>query len=223
MSSEGPVTGPEQYRIHSMVREIATRTQRMKAPVHHRLVQRFAGGRIIVRRTRPVTVMRDVLVTFLPELKKATEDGRIVVKTMTGGSVDLDSLTVSAPVRKDSPLPKVVLDSAANDKTYKYGVGEKRPLFEGSGVPGDKPPALNVKLPLSSSDTPIHTSGSDPARARALAAQGGEKKDQKDEFGEEQLDEGNEDEEVTSPDALNPEGETVPGSKRGRNKKSRKE
>lgn len=217
MPSEG------QYRIHNMVREMATRGQRMKAPAHHRLVQRFGGGRIIVRRTRPVTVQKDTLLAHLSELKRASDEGRIVVKTMDGGSVDLNSFTVVAPVQKSSPPPKVVLDSAANDKTYAHGVGEKRPLFEGSGVPGDKPPSLNVKLPLSSSDIPIHTSGSDPARVRAMAAQGGKKEDDKDGFGEEQLDESNEDEEVTEPDALNPEGETVPGSKRGRNRKSRKE
>ena len=222
MASEEPVSGPDMYRVHNMVREISTRTQRMKASVHHRFVQRFGGGRITVRRTRPATVMKDVLLACLPELKKASEEGKIVVRTMTGGSVDLDSFTVVSPAQKSSPPPKVVLDSAANDKTYKHGVGEKRPLFEGSGVPGDKPPALNVKMPLSSSDTPIQSGGADPAKVRAIFAQGGKEGD-KDEFGEEQLDEDNADEEVTEPDALNPEGETVPGSKRGRNKKSRKE
>jgi hypothetical protein len=203
---------PELYKIQSLVREISTRNQRMKAAVHHRFVQRFGGGTITVRRTRPATVTKAALLTYLEEIKKAVSDGKVQVTTLTGGIVNLDTFEVTPVVQPSSPLPNPPPDSAANDKTYVGGVGEHKPLFGGEGgVPGGEAPPLTIKDGLMSNDTPIQTSG-DPAKARAAGLGGDE-------------DELDSDEEDTKPDVLEPthDGETAPGSKRGRDKKSKKE
>lgn len=227
-AAPAPKAKPELYKIHNMVREISTRTLRMKAPVHHRFVQRFGGGQITVRRTRPATVSKAVLLRHLLEIQKAVNEGRVVIKTMMGEVVDLDTFASKAAANTASPPPRPPLDSAANDKTFEYGVGEKKELFEGGGAPGDTPP-LNVQHPLSSDDTPIQTRGADPVRARAAAAQqpknddlllagiGGEKQDPDEGLGED---------DPTLPDAIpaqDGDSETNPGSKRARDKRAKKD
>lgn len=227
MASEEPVleqkaapkAKPELYKIHSLVRATETRNQRMKAAAHHRFVQRFGGGRITVRRARPATVTKALLMQYMAEIQKAVDEGKVVVKTMVGGVVDLKTFSTSPASAPSKPLPNPPLDSAAHDKTFEHGVGEKKELFEGGGVPGGAPPPLNVKPALMASDEkPIQTSG-DPAKARAEAAKAeeGGKKDNEEELG---------DDEPTKPDVLegqDPDDDTTPSGKRGKDKKSKKE
>jgi hypothetical protein len=245
MASEEPVQQKkkpqETFKVHSMVREIATRNHRMKAATHHRFVQRFGGGQITVRRARAATVTKAVLLRHLKELKKAEAEGKVVVKTMTGAVVNLETFDVTPPVDTASPPPNKPLDSAAKDKTFEYGVGEKRPLFGGEGgVPGGPPPALNVRQPLMNTDTPIKTAG-DPAKARAEVAAvviGAGTPDVKDtgkgastkpttgdDEGEEEMEDllGDLDDDVdTKPESTAPVGgDTEPASKRGRSKKDK--
>jgi len=164
MASEEPV-----YKIHSMVRKVATRTLRAKSPSRHRFVQRLAGGDITVRRARAATVTESKIRLHIKELRAAVREGRIVVKTPTHQVVDILSdefhLESSTPVA--SPAPKLQLDSAADDKTYEGGVGEDRPLFPG-GVPQSQvAPSPSVNKPLGGSDEAPVVGAGDPAKLRA--------------------------------------------------------
>lgn len=175
MASEDPVQQeqppvPEKapvelYKVHSMVRAVETRLQRMQAPVHHRFVQRLGGGAITVRRARPATVTRAQLERHLVELKKAVAEGKIVVKTPAGGIVDLNTFTVIQAPPMAPPRPNPPADSAARDITFPAGVGEKIEPNPGSGVEGENP-ELNIQKSLTSEDQAISVTG-DPAKARA--------------------------------------------------------
>jgi hypothetical protein len=203
MASEDPVQPPETtqpakpekapvelYRIHSLVRATETRLQRMQAAVHHRFVQRFGGGSITVRRARAATVTRVLLDRHLAEIKKAVAEGKVVVKTMTGEVVDLDTFKVVSPAQVSAPLPHPPLDSAAKDVTFPHGVGQKIEQFEGGGAEGDNPP-LNIQQPFTSDDQAISVAG-DPAKVRASRADD-EERDLEELLG---------DDEPTQPDAL---------------------
>ena len=214
MASEDPVQKEEQpaptkapvevFKIHSMVRATETRLQRMQAPVHHRFVQRLGGGTITVRRARPATVSRALLEQHLVEIKQAVADGKVVVKTMTGGVVDLDTFQVVQAPPVAPPKPNPPPDSAARDTTFVAGVGEKIEHHPGSGVEGEHPP-LNVQPSLTSDDKPIQVAG-DPAKARAV--QGSTESDLEELLGDE--------DEVTEPDALQSTPEKGEKSKKSR-------
>lgn len=222
MASEEPVqkTKQEVFKVHSMVRDIATRNQRMKAAAHHRFVQRFGGGRITVRRARPATVTKAMLMAHLAEIKKAVAEGKVIVKTLTGAVVDLETLQAEPQALVSKPLPNPPADSVKNDQTFEKGVGEKIPLFPDGGVPGgDRPPLGLTTSALDDDQKPIVSGGGDPARARAQEEQ------------RKQLEEttgGEGDDEVTQPDAepvtdpseSTTEEETNPTGKRGKDKKS---
>jgi hypothetical protein len=167
MASEEPV-----YKIHSMVRKVATRTQRATSAKRHRFVQRLAGGDITVRRARAATVSESKLKAHIKELREAVREGRIVVKTPTHQVVDIFGdefhLVSETPVaEKHSPPAQPPQDSVANDKTFEGGVGENRPMYEGATPQGELAPSPSVNKPLTGEDqTPIQATG-DPARARA--------------------------------------------------------
>lgn len=159
---------PEQtYMIHSTVRKVETRLLRAVAPQHHKLVQRLAGGDILVRRARPTAVTESKLLKNLAELRQAEKEGRIRVTTNTGRPVDLDSLAPKPVVAVSKPLPNPPLDSAANDRTYGSGVGVVMPqhargdtAFSTTGLPK----TLEV-LSKDSDEAPV-PAGGDPALAR---------------------------------------------------------
>lgn len=232
MASEEPVQEETQapsakkksevFRIHSMVRKVQTKNQRMKAATHHRFVQRFGGGAITVRRARPATVTRPLLERYMKEIQQAVEEGKVIVKTLTGGVVDLKTFTVTEPSTVAKPLPNPPLDSAANDKTFEFGVGEKMPIFDGGGVPGDDKAPPELKTSILSDDAPISSGGSDPVLARALAEE--EEKLTLESAGElteegEGLEEDLGGESSESPSIERREGDTQPAGKRARDKK----
>lgn len=118
------------YKVHSCVRKVKTRLKRVQSPARHKFVQRLAGGAIVVRRKRPATITGSQLKAYLAEIKKANEEGRVEVRLVTGELVDLDTME-AAPKAPSPPAPKPPLDSAANDKTFEAGVGEKIPKYRG--------------------------------------------------------------------------------------------
>ncbi len=156
MASEEPVY----YRVHSMVRRVATRTKRQQSASRHRFVQRLAGGEITVRRARPATISAAQLDQHLELLKVAVEDGRIEVRTMVGAVVDLSTLK-AAPVKETaSPKADPPLDSAANDRTFDGGVGVMPP--ESQVLPD---PDVNTPL-ASEGDEAVEAGSKDPAKVR---------------------------------------------------------
>lgn len=158
---------PEQtYMIHSMVRKVETRLLRAVAPQHHRLVQRLAGGDIIVRRARPAVVTESKLLKHLAEVRQAEKEGRICVTTPQGRPVDLDSLTPSLAAVVSKPLPNPPVDSAANDKTYGAGVGVVMPQHaRGSTIMSTGLPKTLETLTKESEEDSV-PAGGDPVLAR---------------------------------------------------------
>jgi hypothetical protein len=153
------------YKVHSGVRKVHTRMKRMKAAGRHRFVQRLAGGDITVRRVRAATITETQLKAHLPELQRAHEEGRIEVRTVTGELVDLKTMKVAAkPASPPKPAPP--LDSAANDKTFPEGVGQKMPMYEGGPALDDNPePPPTPVLPGDDSSAGAVTAG-DPVAER---------------------------------------------------------
>ncbi len=214
---------PEVFRIHSMVRKVQTKNLRMKSAVHHRFVQRFGGGIITVRRARPATVTRALLERHAKEIQKAIDEGKVIVKTLTGAVVDLNTFTSQPQEVVSKPLPNPPLDSAENDKTFEHGVGEKMPLFEGGGVPGDDKTPPELKSSVLTDESPISSGGADPALVRAIAED--EEKlnlenrapvieEETEELEEDLTVEGGESSTIERRD-----GDTQPAGKRGKNKK----
>lgn len=165
MASEDPV-----YKVHSTVRDIRTRTARVRSPTRHRFVLRLAGGAITVRRARPATVTLEVLRRYLDVLKDAQREGKIEVRTVTGQPVDLDTFKPIGSLPVAPPKPHRLLDSAANDKTFPGGVGD--PNFhhrhgQDTAITDKVDPPNSGRLPGDEEDTPIQmTRGMDPAALR---------------------------------------------------------
>jgi hypothetical protein len=136
------------FKVHSGVRKRHTKQKRRATPGRADFVQRFAGGDIIVRRTRPATITESKLKACLPELQRAYDEGRAEVRTVTGQLVDLATLQATEPLPVTPPAPHPPLDSAENDKTFPGGVGEKRPMFrEGKALDEEVTPPPSPALP----------------------------------------------------------------------------
>lgn len=156
MASEEPVY----YRVHSMVRRVATRSLRLRSTGRHRFVTRLAGGDITVRRARPATISKVQLLRSLDEIKAATAVGKIEVRTLRGEVVDLDTLVTTAPKKTASPPADPPLDSAANDKTFEHGIGQ---VQEGTEKLDD--PDVGGVLAGDEEDA-VEAGGQDPVRVR---------------------------------------------------------
>jgi hypothetical protein len=160
MASEDPV-----YKVHSMVRKVATRLHRQKSASRHRFVQRLAGGDITVRRARPATITRAQLERHLEVLKKAELEGKIEVRTHTGVPVDLKTLKPVPGRLIAKPLAAAPLDSAADDKTFEQGVGEHIPaVVGGKGISEEVEAPESSELP-GSDEVPVE-GGGDPVETR---------------------------------------------------------
>ena len=158
------------YKVHSGVRKRHTRLQRMQATGRVSFVQRFGGGSIVVRRVRPATITETQLKKHLDELQAAYDQGRAEVRTVTGQLVDLKTLEVVEPLPPSTPLPHPPLDSAANDKTFPGGVGQKMPLYrEGRAIDEEVAPLPSTSLPGDEEEEAIVTQGGDPAAYRKKA------------------------------------------------------
>jgi hypothetical protein len=121
---EASESDPVVYLIKSVVRGRHNRIERKKQPGRQRFVQRLAGGRFVVRRARPVRVTEAVLKLHLEDIKAAVASHAVVVTTLTGQLVDLDTFDVE-PAKAEKPMPNPPLDSAKNDKNE--GIGYKVP------------------------------------------------------------------------------------------------
>ena len=156
----------EQYKIVSGVRKRGTRSARLLSAAIVRPARFVGGGDLVIRRGRPTIVNRTTLQKHLAELQQGVADGRFEVRTLAGQLVDLATLT-SAPVPVTPPKPKVVLDSAANDKTFAGGVGGHVPQHQdGYALTQDVgSPAISVDA-LTSDGEPALDGVSDPVAER---------------------------------------------------------
>jgi hypothetical protein len=157
------------YKVHSGVRKVNTRLKRMKAAGRHRFVQRLAGGDIVVRRVRPATITETQLKRHLAELKKARDEGRAVVRTVTGEEVNLDTLKPMSKPKFSAAVtrPKPPLDSASTDKTFPGGVGEHIPIHkDGKALDESVQPPATTQLPGEDVSEEAIRTGGDPVAIR---------------------------------------------------------
>lgn len=157
------------YFVHSGGRDQATRIRRGRA-AGHRFVQKLAGGSIMVRHKRPAVITAAQLAAHLTQLQEGWKAGRLEVRAVGGGLVDLMSGAVSTQDVVSEPAPNFPLDSAANDKTFEAGVGQQIPQFDGGlgeSQESDVPVLLadQEQLAAESDLAPVEESG-DPAVAR---------------------------------------------------------
>lgn len=131
----------ELFQIHSLVRKPETRVQRATSPDRHRARMMLGGGVARLVRARATVVSKELLMRLMPELKEKEARGMLKVTLMSGQRINLDTLQPLTEPYASPPLPTPPLDSAANDKTFEFGVGEKR-----MNVPGGKP--LTEELPV---------------------------------------------------------------------------
>lgn len=152
------------YKVHSTVSKVHTRVKRMRATGPQKRAQKFVGGTITVRRERPATITEAQLLEHLDAFKKAQQEGRIEVRTITRQLVDLNTLK-AAPLPVVPPKPHPLLDSVARDT---QNVGEKMPTFMGG-----KAVDQQVTVPELSKlidDKPVEDFvGGDPVLARQKA------------------------------------------------------
>ena len=104
------------YQVHNACRSVHTRTTRMTNPVHGGLLQYIGGTHRLVRGV-PLNFTEEQLLQYMDELKALHAQGMIVVKTLDGRVVDLDTL-VPAPEKPTPPLPNPLLDSIQNDEVW---------------------------------------------------------------------------------------------------------
>ena len=126
-TEEGPevveapaVPGVVYYLVRSVIRGRTNRTARAQQVGRRGFVQRLAGGTILVRRARPARITEAVLLANFEELKKAENEHRVQVTTVTGQYVDLNTFQ-AAPLAVAKPLPNPPLDSAKDDKNEGIG------------------------------------------------------------------------------------------------------
>jgi hypothetical protein len=119
-STNETLPGTVYYHVHCVVRGRHNRTARFTQVGRRALVQKFAGGTVLVRRGKPARLTEAALIANLPELKQAVSEHRVNVTTLTGQAVDLGTFE-AAPLPATKPLPNPPLDSAKNDKNE--GVG----------------------------------------------------------------------------------------------------
>lgn len=162
-------TSEQIYKVHSGVRKRHTKMKRRKSPGRHRLVQRLAGGAIIVRRVRPANITESQIRQHLAELQRAYDEGRAEVRTVGGQLVDLKTMKVlESPVSPPKPHPP--LDSAALDKEH---VGELQPVYPGGKAQTEEvDPLPSPALPGDDSVGEPVKSGGDPAVVRKQSRKG---------------------------------------------------
>lgn len=132
----------EHFQIHSLVRRVETRHQRMLSAERHRFSMLLGGGLLRVIRRRPTTVTKGVIEKLLPELLEKEKRGMLMVTTLQGQRIDLGTLKAIEGLPPVAPMPEPPLDSVENDETFEEGVGEARPQ-----MPGGLPMTASVELP----------------------------------------------------------------------------
>lgn len=124
------------YHVHSLVRDVSTRTARAAAPQRPRFKQYLGGGMLRLVRKRPTVVTEDLLKKLLNELREKEAQGILKVTTPDGVLIDLSTLKPAEEPAAEPPKPHPPQDSVENDKTFEHGVGNVVPQVDG-GVPRD--------------------------------------------------------------------------------------
>lgn len=131
------------YLLKNVTRGRTNRTARVAQAVGRvPFVQRFAGGTILVRRARPARISEAALKANFAEIKRAVDQHKIEVTTLSGRLVNLNTWEV-APAPAVQPLPNPPLDSAMNDKNENIGY-DVPPTPEGTTMNAPEPELLQA-------------------------------------------------------------------------------
>lgn len=133
---------PTLYRIHNLGRDVETRHIRAQHQAVKKSTLLLGGGLVRVARGTNVLVAEVTIRRLVRELIELEKKGLVKVTTGPGARVDIASLSPVEDPPPEKPLPNKLLDSAANDKTFEQGVGEKLPSLSGG-----KPLTAEVPVP----------------------------------------------------------------------------
>lgn len=167
------------YFLQSTTRSVRTRIHRMRAAQHHTAVQKLAGGKFIVRPSRPLPFTEEYLRAHFQEIHKAWKEGKLEVRTQVGRKlVDLDTMQAAALVTTP-PLPTPPLDTAANDRGP---VGEKmRPYIDGRAQTEEAPVPSLLATPVAEVDEGDDEEKEDDEEETDEDSEGDEESDEPDE------------------------------------------
>lgn len=116
------------YNVHNSTKDPALRTLRASRPTHDGHKQFITKAQIRLIRNRPVRLSEEQLLSNLAELKEKAAQGLLVVKTIDGRPVNLDTLTPGVKAVPADVRPNPPPDSVANDM---QNVGIPMPRFQG--------------------------------------------------------------------------------------------
>jgi hypothetical protein len=154
----------EHFQIHSLVRHHTTRHHRMLSAERHRFSMLLGGGLLRVIRRRPTVVTRGMIEQLRAELLEKEQRGMLMVTTMPGLRVDINTLLPITDVPVSPPLPEPLLDSAENDETFEAGVGTPMPQMLGG-----LPQTADVELPAVVAELVEAAKDEEPEEASAPA------------------------------------------------------
>lgn len=109
---------PTMYQLHSVVRSRHNRTQRAALPQKPRRKQYIGADQIRLAHGRPVIITEQQLRKNIADIKAKVAGHVLVVHTMDGRPVDLDTLQPRGDVAPVALQPKFPLDSVENDKNF---------------------------------------------------------------------------------------------------------
>ena len=130
------------YQVHNTTRSLASRMTRVQAARRDRMNLLLGGGLLRIPRGRYQVVTESTIKRLIPDLLEKERNGSVVVTTMTGLRIDLNTGRATTATTASPPLPHPPLDSAATDESFEHGVGESM-----ATVPGGRAPTEAIKVP----------------------------------------------------------------------------
>lgn len=145
-----PSTPGKLYLVKSAARGRHNRVERRTMGGRRGLIQKLAGGTLLIRRGSPRLLSEALVLTHLAELKRAVAEHRILVTTPAGQAVDLETFNVVGAPLPTQTLPHPPLDSAQNDKNENIGY-DVPPTPEGTTAGAPVPELLQDELHVAES------------------------------------------------------------------------
>ena len=128
------------YRVHSLVRSVRNRRQRMANPGKLRFKQYIMDNSARLVRRRPLTITSTQLEKHLEEFRKKSAAGALEVQTVDGRVLDLTTMRAAAP-KPSAPVPHPRPDSVEFDAPS----GRPMSTYTDGPPPGDPAAGREVK------------------------------------------------------------------------------
>lgn len=126
-------SAPQDFRVHSIVRNVRTRTKRASAPIHYRRQQFILDTQQRLLPGRPLALSEDDLIRNLDHLRELESLGIAEVRHADGRLIDLSTVTA-----EEVPVPVPMLKQPPMDAKHDPAPGTtyfpKMPVNEGDVV-----------------------------------------------------------------------------------------